>query len=313
MTAIRPLIPCSLLLALAASAACADKQPRPVVVSGAGLPGYAVGYASRLTVETNLLITDKQQANELSQQLSTRTGELKAGADPAVVLAVVREADHAGHTDAFARAYEEARGLRAFWEAERGPISARASAAAQKQLGEGNCGACSQLELGGTLGYAVGAGIDKQLDKRLHAANEAYRTIEYNEERIGTANVATMQKLADDIALTSYRVNIALPQSRDRVDALLAEQDDVDETLVRAIEWERNYLSQARSANEKRNSHERLNLLEASRTAIPSAVTAAKMARKDLDPQIEALRKRYADTLAALEEKLEAQQAAAAK
>lgn len=310
MLALRFFAPCCLALVLAG---CADKQPKPIMVPASGLPSYAIGYASRLTAETNLLIADKQQASEQVQQLNARTRELKPGADPAVVLVVVREADHAGHTEAFKRAYEEARGLRAFWEAERGPITSRASAAAQKQLGEGNCGACSQLELGGTLGYAIGAGIDKQLDKRLHTANEAYRTIEYNEDRIGNANVPTLQKLADDIALTSYRVNVALPEDRDRIDALLDEQDDVDETLVRAIEWERDYQARARTPNDKRNSQERLNLLETSRTAIPQAVTAAKMARKDLDPQIEDLRKRYAGTLEALENQLEAAQARAGK
>jgi hypothetical protein len=229
------------------------------------------------------------------------------------MLAVVQQADEAGRTEPFARANAEARSLRAFWEAERGPISARANGAAQKQLGEGNCGACSQLELGGTIGYAVGAGVDKQLEKRLRAANEAYRTIEYNQDRIGAANVPTLQKLADDIALTSYQVNVALPQARDRIDALLADRDDVDATLVRAIDWERNYQAGARSAGDKRNSQERIALLEKSRAAIPPAVAAAQAARKDLDPQIEDLRKRYAATMEALENDLEAQQARAAK
>jgi hypothetical protein len=306
----RPLALCWSVLVLAA---CADKQPKPIMASAAGLPSYAIRYPDQLTVETNLLVVDKQQANEQSQKLSARTSELKPGADPTVVLAVVQQADHAGRTEAFARVNAEARNLRAFWEEERGPISARANGAAQKQMSEGNCGTCSQLELGGTLSYAVGAGIDKQLEKRLHAANEAYRTIEYNQDRIGAANVPTVQKLADDIALTSYQVNVALPQARDRIDPLLAERDDVDETLVRALEWERNQQAGIRSANDKRDSQERIALLEKSRAAIPPAVTAAQAARKDLDPQIEALRKRYAATLEALENDLEAQQARAAK
>ena len=310
MLASRPLALCWLLLVLAA---CADKQPKPIMVSAAGLPSYAIRYPDQLTAETNLLVADKQQANEQSLKLSARTSELKPGADPTVVLAVVQQADHAGRTEAYARVNAEARGLHAFWEEERGPISARANGAAQKQIGEANCGTCGQLELGGTLGYAVGAGIDKQLEKRLHAANEAYNTIEYNQDRIGTANVPTVQKLADDIALTSYQVNIALPQSRDRIDALLAEQDDVDATLVHALEWERSQQAGNHSANEKRNSQERVALLEKSRAAIPPAVTAAQAARKDLDPQIETLRKRDAATLEALEKDLEAQQARAAQ
>jgi len=301
---------CCLLLTLAA---CADKQPKPIVVSAAGLPSYAIGYADRLNAETILLIADKRQATEQWQKLSARTGELKPGADPAAVLAVVQQADHAGRTEAFARANEQGRSLHAFWEEERGPITARAKSAAQKQLTEGNCGACSQLDLSATLGYAVGAGIDKQLEKRLRAANEAYRTIEYNEGRIGAANVWTVQKLADDIALTSYQVNIALPRARDRIDALLAEQGDVDATLVRAIEWERSHLAASRSAVDKRNGQERLALLEKSRAAMPGAVAGAQAARKDLDPQIETLRERYAENLEALESNLKAQQARAAQ
>ena len=310
MLALRTHTLCCLFLVLVA---CADKQPKPIMVSAAGLPSYAIRYPDRLNAETALLVADKQQASEQSQKLSAAAGGLKPGADPAAVLVVVRQADQSGRTEAFAQANAESRSLHVFWEEERHPITARAKNAAQKQLTEGNCGTCSQLDLGGTLGYAVGAGIDKQLEKRLRAANEAHRTIEYNEGRIGAANVPTVQKLADDIALTSYQVNIALPQTRDRVDALLAEQSDVDDTLVRAIEWERSYLAGNPSASDKRNAQERLALIEKSRAAIPAAVASAEAARKDLDPQIEALRTRYAETVEALEQELEAQQARAAK
>lgn len=296
---------CALLLSLSA---CGDKQPKPVTVSAAGVPSYAVGYSDRLTAETEQLVLDKQQANEQSQQLGGRTTELKPGADPATVLAVVRLSDHCGRTDAYARAVQESRMLSAFWKEERGPITARANGAAQKQLGEGNCGACAQLDLGGTLGYAVGAGIDKQLEKRLRAINEGHRTIENNEERLGAANVPAVQKLADDIALTSYQVNVALPQQRDRIDTLLSEQEDVDAALGRAIEWEKSYQAGQRTAGEKKRSQDRLAVVEKSRAAIPAAITNASAARKDLDPLIEALRKRYAETIEALEQKLEAEQ-----
>ena len=298
---------------LLTAAGCADKQPKPVMVSAAGLPGYAISYPDRLSAEATMLAEDKKQAAEQSQKLNTRTSELKSGADPSALLTIVQRADQAGKTEAFARANAEARSLRAFWEEERGPISARANGAAQKQLTEGNCGACGQVDLGGSLGYAVGAGIDKQLEKRLRAANEAHRTIEYNKHRLGAANVPIVEKLADDIALTSYQVNIALPQSRDRIDGLLAEQEDVDETLARAIDWERKFAAGAASPADKKDSQARLAILEKSRAAIPPAATSAQAARKDLDPQIEDLRKRYAATIEALEEDLEAQQERAAK
>jgi hypothetical protein len=310
MSNLRPLALCWPLLILLA---CADKQPKPIMASSATLPSYAIGYADRLTAETEQLVTDKQQAQEQSQKLSTRAADLKPGSDPETVLAVLRQADEAGRTDAYVRANAEARTLRAFWEEERGPISARANGAAQKQLTEGNCGACSSLDLGGSLGYAVGAGIDKQLEKRLRESNEAHRTIENNRERIGAANVPALEKLVDDIALTSYQVNVALPQSRDRIDGLLEEQDDVDAALVRALEWEKSYQGYTKSAAEKKRSQDRFAILDKSRVAIPPAATNARNARKDLDPLIESLRKRYAETMEALEKNVEAQQARAAK
>jgi hypothetical protein len=289
--------------------ACADKQPKPNMVPASEIPAYAVAYPDRLTAETEQLVTDKQHATEQSEKLSARASDLKPGADPAVMIVVVRQSDEAGRTAAFADESRAARDLRAFWKEERGPITARANGAAQKQLTEGNCGSCNQLDLSTSLGYAVGAGIDKQLEKRLRARNQAHRTIEAHEDRIGTANVPAAQKLADDIALTSYQVNVELPMARDRVDALLAEEDDVSSTLTRAAEWEQSYQTGDRSARDKKRSQGRLELLEKSRAALPTAVESAHAARKDLDPDIEALRKRYAQTIEALEKNLEAQQA----
>jgi hypothetical protein len=294
-------------------AGCADKQPKPIMVSSAGLPSYAISYPERLNAEASLLTQDRQQASEQSQKLHARTTELKPGADPAMLLAIVKQADQAGRSEAFVLANAEARDLREFWAEERGPISARVNGAAQKHLTESKCGTCGEADLGGPISYAMGAGIDKQLEKRLRACNEAHLLIEYNKDRLGAQNVPAIQKLADDIALTSYQVNVALPQSRNRIDAMLGESDEVDETLVRAIEWERDFQASNPTAGEKKESQERQAVLEKSRAALPPAVSAAESARKDLDPQIEALRERYADEIERLEKDLEAQQARAAK
>jgi len=306
MLTLRLAMCCALLMLVA----CADKQPKPNMVPASEIPAYAVAYPDRLTAETEQLVADKQHATEQSEKLSDRASDLKPGADPAVMVVVLRQSDQAGRTAAFADESRAAHDLRAFWKEERGPITARANSAAQKQLSEGNCGSCNQLDLSASLGYAVGAGIDKQLEKRLRACNEAHRTIEAHEDRIGTANVPAAQKLADDIALTSYQVNVELPMARDRVDALLEEADDVSSTLTRAAEWEQNYQTGDRSARDKKRSQERLELVEKSRAALPTAVANAQAARKDLDPDIEALRKRYVQTMEALEKNLEAQQAA---
>jgi hypothetical protein len=310
-------MPASRLLAFAclfcSLTACADKRPKPIMVSSAGMPSYAISYPERLNTEATLLVADRQQASEQSQKLHTRTTDLKPGADPAMLLAIVRQADQAGRSEAFVQANAEARGLREFWEEERGPIAARVNGAAQKQLTESKCGTCGETDLGGPISYAMGAGIDKQLEKRLRACNEAHVLIEYNKDRLGAQNVPAIQKLADDIAMTSYQVNVALPQSRNRIEAMLDERDDVDDTLERAIQWERDFQASNPSAGEKKESQERQAVLEKSRAELPAAVNAAAVASKDLDPQIESLRERYATAIETLEKDLEAQQARAAK
>ena len=300
-------------IALCGSAGCASKRPEPIMAPSAGLPSYAIGYPERLSAETAVLVADKQQAHDLSEKMATRPTELKPGANPELLLVIVKQADEAGRSEAFVQANAEARELRAFWEEERGPITARVNGAAQKHLTEANCGPCAQTDLGGPLSYALSNGIDKQLEKRLRACNEAQRTIELNKDGLGNGNVAPVQKLADDIALTSYQVNVALPQERNRIDSLLDEQDDIESTLTRAIEWEQAYQATNRSAADKKDSQERLAVLEKSRAAVAPAVTNAEAARKDLDPQIEQARKRYADALEALENELKAQQARAVK
>jgi hypothetical protein len=295
------------LQALLLTLGCAAKQVEPVMVSSAGHPSYAIGYADRLGAETQQLVTDVQQAGEQSQALAARKDELKPGYNPELLLVVVRESDEAGRSEAFVRANAEARGLQEFWEEARGPVASRANGAVRKQLSEGNCGACAEADASGTISYALTAGIDKQLEKRLRGCNQAHETIERNKELLGTGNLATAQKLADDIALTSYRVNVALPTTRNRIDALLAERNDVDATLERALEWEQGQQSQKPPAAALKRSKEQVAVLEQSRAAIAPAVQAAEAARKDVDPKIEDLRKRYAASLETLQADLEAE------
>jgi hypothetical protein len=297
-----------LLLALAsATSACAGNQVQPVMVSSAGSAGYALGYPDRLAAETTMLNADKQQAAELAQGLGTRTRELKAGADPELLYVVAQQADEAGRSRAYASAFDEGRRLRTFWEEERNALTSRVSGAAQKQVTEAGC--AQQPDLGGSVSYALKDGIDRQLAKRLRAQSEAHRTIELNKSALGAGNVAAVQQLADDIALSSYLVNVALVRERDRVSELLSERSDVDSTLGNAIEWEQGYQQADHTAAEKKDSQARVVDLDKSRAAIPPAASAAEEALRDLDQQIEQAREAHRAALDTLEHDLEQQKA----
>ncbi len=287
---------------------CAHQQPQPILVSSGNAEGYALGYAELLSAETTELVDDKLKTTELAQKLETLKGGLKIDVDPQLLLLIVRQADEAGRSEAFANANEEDRRLRQFWDEERGRIAGRVSAAAQKQLTETSC---TQVDVSGAIGPALKDGVDRQLEKRLRAENEAQRTIEQKKGTIGAANVNALQKLADEIALTSYLANVALVLDGRRIDRLLAERSDVESTLEDAIERERKVQAGRPSPAEQKASQERVVEYEKSRAAIPPAATSAEAARKDLDAVIESTRKQYQSSLDALEKQLEAQAAQA--
>src|SRR5690349_11283805 len=133
MLALRTYALCWLVVSMVG---CASKKPEPIMAPSSGLPSYAITYPERLQAETTLLVADKQQAHDLSEKMATRTTELKPGSNPELMLVIVRQADEAGRSDAYVQANAESRQLRAFWDEERGPISARVNGAAQKHLTE---------------------------------------------------------------------------------------------------------------------------------------------------------------------------------
>jgi len=294
---------------LLCTAGCANRQPKPIMVSSAGAPGYALSYPERLEAETKLLEGDEQKAKELSEKLGTRRSELKPGADPAILLLIVQRADEDGRSQALAEATDDTRAVRTFWEDERGPIGARAASAAQKQAAEAKC---SQTDFGGPVAYALKSGVDTQLEKRLRADSEAQRTIERNKAALGAGNLSAVQKLADDITSASYVVNIEMVEQRNRIDGLLSERARVGSTLSNAIDWERKFQMSSRPAADKKASQERMAALQKSRAALPAALAHGDAARRDLDKRIEAARKSYQEGLEALEKDLEAQQRARA-
>lgn len=290
---------------LASNSGCADKQLQPVMVSSAGMPGYAVGYPSRLQAELALLDADRKQAAELPPSLPARAREFKPGPDPRLLPLIVRQADEAGRSEAYDATYAEVMGLQAFWNEERGSITARANGAAQKQIAEAGC--TQHVELGGPIGYALKDGVDRELEKRLRGVNEAHRTIERQKGALGTANTAAAKQLADDVARSSYLVYVALVEERDAIQRLLAERPDIDATLEAAVEFEHSYQQSSAPAAEKKASQERLAAIESSRAAIPGLVAAAEAAIKDIDRQIEDRRALHETALERLESELQAQ------
>lgn len=284
-------------------AGCAGRQPTPIVISSAGATGYALAYPEQLSAEASALTTDKTRTAELLQSLGAAKSQLKPGADRGLLQTIIAQANEAGRGADFAAANAEASALRSFWSEERGAITARVNGVAQKQITEAGC---TTADVSAGVGYALKDSVDRQLERRLRAHNEAHRTLERNKAALGQANLPALQKLADDIAQASYLVNSGLVDGRDRVQRLLAEQGDVDGTLDDAMAEERalQTTSPASGAAHKA-SQQRLTALDTSRRAIPAAVASGEAALKDVDVQIENARTDYQNALAALNDQLQ--------
>jgi hypothetical protein len=291
----------SLCLVLLATG-CAGRQLSASVESSADVSSYALAYPSALEASRRQLVADKTRATELSSQIRER--ELKSNADPQLLDEIVERADAAGRSQAFVAAQREARAFRAFWEEERGAISARVAAAAQKQIGEANC---QDVDIGASTGHALREGFDRQLEKRVREHNDAQDLIERDRAALGAGGAAELQKFADDIAYASYLVSVGLIDDRDAIAQRLDEQRRVARTLDRELAQERRYQAEhAKNKEERKASEERSAALAKSRAALDPAANGAQAETKELDQTIEQARADYAAALDAQHKRLRA-------
>lgn len=272
----------------------------PTIDSSAKEVGYAAAYPSLLEANRKQLVEDKTRATELTTQLRER--EVKSTASGELLVDIVERADAAGRSSSFVSAQREARAFRTFWEEERGPISARVSAAAQKQITEGGC---KDVEVSGATSYALKDGFDKQLEKRVREHNDAQQLIDQNRGALGPAGYNELQKLADDIAYASYLVNVALIDDKNNIDRMLGERRSVSSTLEDSIEDERRFQGDAgRSKEERRASDERIAQLEKSKGTLDAASADAENEVKELEQTIRQAQSDYDAAFDALRDRL---------
>ncbi|HEY6880223.1 MAG TPA: hypothetical protein VI299_19500 [Polyangiales bacterium] len=250
--------------------ACAGGNASSALRSAADGTSYALRYPQRLADAERALAEDKQRAHTLNEDVS-RITELKIG-DPTLARRVADEAHAAGTSAAFAQAYAEERSIAAFWSDERNGLAARVNAATQKELASSPC---AQKDLGPTVQHALKDGLDKPLERRLRANNEAHRTLELHRARLPPGSLPSWQRAADLIALASHYANVVIPADARELARLLDERADVERTLGRAVDDERAIQTDPR-AGEQRASQERVVEIEKSRAAIAPTAERAR-------------------------------------
>jgi hypothetical protein len=287
-------------------AACSKPEKVPVLASSAGQPVYAIRYSDELGASTRAVGDDQDQAHKLTSGWGAHVDDLKK-ADWDLVRAVVDDSDEAGKSASFAEVHGEVDSVRSFWTDEKPTLDSKVAGGAQYAMKQAPCASgCTGVDVGGAASFALNEGMDKELQKRLHAGNDAFVLIERQRTALGPQNASTLEKLADDVSQASYLVHVDLPVQLDRLKRLLADQKDVATTLDRFANDERTYQSQpGRTDAEKKASDERISEANKSKAGIDAAATQAQTAVKTADQTIAQATKDYDDALKALRDKID--------
>ncbi len=287
-------------------AACAPPPQGPVLVSSAGQPVYALRYADELGAAARAIGEAQDQEHKLAAGFGAHLDDLKKP-DWDLVRAVVDEADTSGKSADFAGTQGEVDSVHGFWGDAKGAVDAKVAGSAQYALKQATCASdCTNLDVGGPAVSALNESMDKELQKRLRASNDACLLLERNRTALGPQNAAALEKLADDVAHASYLVHVELVVARERVTRLLADRGAVQTTLDRFMQDEKAYQSQpGRTDAEKKASDARI--IEAGRRKADAdaAAVQAQAAAKGGETSSVAATKDYDDALEALRDKID--------
>jgi|HubBroStandDraft_1064217.scaffolds.fasta_scaffold00886_9 hypothetical protein len=289
-----------------ALAGCSHNDQGPVLASSAGEPAYALGYADELGASVTASSDGPQQEQKLTSGFGARIDALKKP-DWDLVRAVVDQSDATGKSADFFDAHGEVDGVRTFWQAEKATIDARVAGGAQYPLKDAPCTSdCTNLDVGGAAAYALNEAMDKQIQKRLRASNNAYVLIDRQRAALGTQNATALEKLADDVAEASYITHVGLVVSRQRLERLLADKSAVQATLDHFVQDEKSYQAQpGRTDAEKKACDQRIAEASKGKLEIDAAATQAEAALKSADQTIAATARDYDDALKTLRDKID--------
>jgi len=284
------------ILAALAAAACSAPKPEPRIASSAGEAGYAIEYPGALQSLSNQYVNAEGAIKKIAADFPKYPDQLKDPPWPHV-LEVVQRADEAGASASYVERHREVQGARTFFTEEKDEITKRVAGSVQYAAKKKEC----DFDAYGPAAGGLKDAVDKQLEKRTRARNEAHFLIDRHRDALGKANTQVLEKQADDISLASYLVNIEIVTVKVDAARLLADADQVKKTLDRAIADEQSFqAATGRSAAEKKASADRVTRMQESKARVDSAVAQTQTFAKDIEQRNDAIKKEYVTALDAL-------------
>jgi hypothetical protein len=293
--------------------ACAARPLTPLTASSASSTGYALAYPDGVRDAVDGFAAHKKQAHELAGTLPARAPQPKTADDQAQVLYVLDQADADGRRTSSVEARRSDRAVRAFWESERSVIGGRVASTTQKQLTENGC---TQVDNQVAVQQALREGVSRQLDKRLRRESEAQRYLDEIKGRLPAGIWTATQRTAEDVALASYLVYVALADDVVELQRLRGEYDAVIATLRAGLDRERGVQSSGVGPKDLEASRERARQLTSRLTAAEAANATLDQTLSGYETQLQKARSEYEQALIALRTKVAPpppQPAAAAK
>jgi hypothetical protein len=254
----------------AVASACGASQPQQsTVVSSADTVSYAVAYPDEVTAAAHSFAEHKLRAHALSIALAEHTPQLKPGDSAGLAYRVIAQADVDGRRQAFVDARRSDVELRAFWDSERGALSARVVSAVKDAQTEAGC---TQLDPQPVVQRALRDGLNRPFERRVRDESEAQRLLDQYRAQLTPASWQALQRLASEVSLASYLVNVALIDDVMRLSRMAEEREMAWNTLWYALQEERAFQAsqaQAPKSAAVQASQERTARIEKSRAAMP--------------------------------------------
>ena len=286
--------------------ACQPPAKGPDLVSSSGQSAYALRYVDELNAAAKATADAQQQEQKLTATFGAQVDELRR-VDWDLVRAVVDDSDAAGKSAGFFDTHGEVDSVRAFWRDEKPAVDARVVGSAQNAVKQAQCtSTCTDLDVGGPAASALNEAIDRQLQKRLRASNDAFVLVSRAHAALGPQNTAVLEKLADEIAQASYLVHVDLIVHRNRLERLLDDKSAVRATLDRFVQEEKSYQAQpGRTEADKKASEQRVAEATKSTAEIDGAAAQAQASLNAAEQALAAAAKDYDDALKTLRDKID--------
>src|SRR5882757_8659811 len=250
---------------LAAALSGCSSRPAPAFASSANEAGYAEHYPATLLAQRTEFAANESKSRQLMAGFSNYPGALSAP-NGEQVLELVKRADAAGRSGAYAQQIQENQDAARFFAEEKDSLHQKVGGAAQYAAKQKEC----TTDVASPAIGALDRGVDKALEERLRSHDEAHRYIEDHQDALGKPNLEKLQKQADDITLASYLVHVRVKRLKLELSSLADEASDVKKTLAR-----NDADAQAVIGNGSAS--------KAAKTTAQSRATAAKTASTGLD------------------------------